>query len=278
MGYFQVVLHILHAGDFFGQVFRPPLGLLAFGMPFQNHFAVSDLDVDVRSIYIGVIAQPVANVFADAFIGAAIALRPFAPVGFFVAFIAIVLAKPGSYFIGGTLPERAVVPSAVPVAPVSVTGSAPVRFVAVRNTVAGGATKAAVVAASPIGPAIIIIEIPVAAVGGSLLFVVRIAGIIRAVAIVLALPIFVGTVAIRNPLFSLAVAVVVVIGVVPVLIPAPVVVTGVGVVAGYVLTAILFPVLTIITGAAIGVIFVVFPVPVIAVMPVFVVVCHIKGF
>src|SRR5204862_223319 len=70
----KVFLDVLHAGDLLGDVFRTALVVAAVHRPDERHFALAALDLDLRGVEPGIVAEPVVHVLADAVVRASVVL------------------------------------------------------------------------------------------------------------------------------------------------------------------------------------------------------------
>src|SRR4029079_9976627 len=71
----QIVLHVLHAGDAFREVFGMALGEALVHRSRQGDLAIVDRSLDFGSIDVRVVGEAVADILADAIVRARVVLR-----------------------------------------------------------------------------------------------------------------------------------------------------------------------------------------------------------
>src|SRR5690242_5239724 len=72
----QVVDHVAHAGDAFGNVFGQPLRAPVVNEAFEHDVAIHHVDFDLRGVNVAVVCEAVVDLFAYALVRAAITARP----------------------------------------------------------------------------------------------------------------------------------------------------------------------------------------------------------
>jgi hypothetical protein len=95
MLYAQIVLNMAHARDLLGGEFRTAALNAVFDRTAQRDLRIMDIHFDVRSVDIGIIAQIIGDVLANAFIGALVSFRSDAVVTSML--VTIVASPPGPF-------------------------------------------------------------------------------------------------------------------------------------------------------------------------------------